>query len=114
MVLVFEIAALFTLAFIGLAVLTLTTGVIMFYLPRQRSIAPFVLLVPTLAALGAAGAPWGLFFLAHKFFEPRFAGAQYVGWLLGLPAGASLGLVLGLGLAFWIRRSFIIRHDNAA
>ena len=111
MVLVFEIA---TLIFVGIAALTLITGIVLFYFPRQRSIAPFVLFVPTLAALGAAVGPLGFFMVADKFFEPSFAGARYLGWLAGFPLGASLGLVLGSGLAFWIRRRFSRRHDNAA
>jgi hypothetical protein len=111
---VFVIFAIPTLILVGIAALTLITGIVLFYFPRQRSIAPFVLFMPTLAALGAAVGSLGLFIVADRFFEPSFAGARYLGWLAGFPVGASLGLVLGSGLAFWIRQRLSSRHDNAA
>src|SRR4051794_23835512 len=98
MLTLFLIAAFFTLVLVGIAGFTLITGAILFFFPRVRSFAPFVLLVPTLTALGAAGGSWGLGAFADKFIEPLFAGAPLFGFLLGFPVGAFLGFPSALDL----------------
>jgi hypothetical protein len=99
---IFILAAVLTgiLALVALA--SIVGGTVFFWIPRLRSLAPWMLFPPSLAALGAAGGAWGLGYLAV-----RGAGSSplpFWAWIGGLLAGGASGALLGVLLAWLCRR----------
>jgi predicted DNA repair protein MutK len=113
MQLIFLIAAVLTIILGLLVVGSVVLGLAFACIRRTRAIAPFVLFVPTLAALGAGVGSWGLAWLANEHYArapSNFAGVlPFWAWIFGLLGGAVLGLVAGLvlaGVALLIGRNF--------
>lgn len=103
MLTIFFIAGLITVVLAMVAVVSFISGIVLWCFARTRFIAPFVTLIPTLAALGAVGGSYGLGYVLF-----RMAGEASVlpfwGWVVGYPAGGYLGGVIGLSLALLFRR----------
>jgi hypothetical protein len=94
----FLLAALITVG-LGLVLLAcIISGVALCFVRRLKFLAPFLLFVPALAALGAGGGSWGLGFLAYK--ASPMSVLPFWGYVLGLPIGAGVGLVVGFGFAY--------------
>ena len=91
-----------------LAVLCAVVGIVLWCIERTRSLAPFVIFVPPLAMLGAAGGSWGLACLAAMSESKISAAWMYYlplwAWIIGNPVGGVLGGLLGLWLARLFRR----------
>jgi hypothetical protein len=108
MPLMFLVAGLLTVAVAVIFLGSFVSGVVLCFIDRLRPAAPFVLFIPTLAALGATAGSWGLGYLAYEH-DPMSV-LPFWAWLLGFPAGAVLGFVIGLGLALLIRKRFTPHH----
>jgi hypothetical protein len=106
------IAALIT-ATLGLVLVAcLVSGLVLCFMRRLRFIAPFLLLVPTLEALGAVGGSWGFGFLAHSAYPMSVS--PFSGYVLGLPVGAGVGLLGGLCFAFPLSRRLWKTNERGA
>lgn len=100
----FLVAAVVTILLGLLLVGSVVAGLVFCFVPRLRAIAPFILFVPTLSAFGAAGGAWGLGYAAHA--HAPMSALPFWGWVVGLPVGAGLGLLIGVCLALLARRAF--------
>lgn len=78
-------------------------GGVLFCSRRLRFLAPWMLFLPTFAALGAGGGAWGLGYLAVKHGDPMSV-LPFWAWIGGLLAGGLLGGLLGLSSAWLLRR----------
>ena len=108
----FLLAALITVV-LGLVLLAcLVAGIALCFVRGIRFVAPFLLFVPTLAALGAGGGSWGLGFLAYKAYPMSVL--PFWGYVLGLPIGAGVGLLVGFGFAYPLSRSFMRTKERGA
>src|ERR1700726_3132181 len=105
MPLLFLVASLLTVAVSVIFVGSFVTGIVLCFMDRLRPVAPFVLFIPSLAALGAAVGSWGLGYLAYQ--HDSMSVLPFWAWLIGFPAGAALGFVSGLGLALLTRKRFL-------
>jgi hypothetical protein len=105
MQLLFLVAGLLTLA-VGVIFLgSFIIGIVLCFMDRLRPVAPFVLFIPSMAALGAAVGSWGLGYLAYQ--HDSMSVLPLWAWLIGFPAGAALGFSIGLGLALLTRKRFL-------
>ncbi len=93
-------AALLTLLLVVALLGGLAGGVVCYRIAALRAAAPFVLLVPTLTALGAGAGSWGLFLLLGE----RYQAWAWPLWAVGYPAGGVAGFLAGLALAILMRR----------
>jgi len=99
----FLIAALITIALALVFAGFLIAGIICCFIRRMRFLAPYLLFVPTLAALGAGGGSWGLGYLALHASNPMSV-LPFWGYVVGLPFGGVVGFLIGIGLAFLVSR----------
>ena len=111
----FLIAAFLTLALAIVCLVGLAGGIVLCFSQRLRFAAPFVLFIPTLAAMGAGVGSWGLAYLAdeharHYAEHHSVSESMYVlpfwAWPFGFAAGAILGFSIGLALALVTRKRF--------
>jgi hypothetical protein len=102
MLTLFPLAALITLALALVFVGSLIAGVVCCFIQRLRALAPFLLFVPSLTALGAGGGSWGLGYLANR--ASPMSALPFWGYAVGLLLGGALGFLLGVALAFLVNR----------
>jgi ABC-type Fe3+-siderophore transport system permease subunit len=100
MLFLFLVAGLLTLILGIVPVGSLVAGIVLCFVRRLRVAAPFVLLVPSLAAFGALIGSWGLGYVADQHYP--MSALPLWAWIFGLPAGALLGFLLGVLLALLI------------
>lgn len=93
-------AAFLTLLLVFLLLGGLFSGIVFARIPWLRPAAPFLLLVPTLTAVGAGAGSWGLFFLAWAHCDTLAVPA----WAAGYPFGGALGFAAGMVLAILLAR----------
>ena len=98
----FLIAAVLTGILCLIALASIVGGTVFFFVPRLRPLASWVLFIPSLAALGAAGGAWGCGYLGVQ--TDGMSALPFWAWIGGLLAGGVLGAVVGVLLAWLFRR----------
>jgi hypothetical protein len=88
------LACFATLVMLLLAAAGTLGGFLLCRWPRTRPMAPFAVLVPTAAAVGGSLGSWWLGLVSHRLPD-RPPDWSALGWLSGLFAGGSLGLIAG-------------------
>ncbi len=101
-VLPFLVPLFLTLVLVVLLVGGIVCGAALYALRPTRFAAPFVLFIPTLAALGAGLGSWGLAYLTYE--RDRTSDLAVLVWVVGYPAGAVLCFLAGVALALLARR----------
>jgi hypothetical protein len=94
------ITVLLALVFVGF----LAAGIACCFIRRLKFLVPYLLLVPTLSALGAGCGSWGLGYLTHRMSGPMSV-LPFWGYVVGLPLGGALGFLIGFGLARFVSRN---------
>jgi len=98
----FIIAAVLTGILCLFALASIVGGTVLFWVPRLRFLASWILFVPSLAALGAAGGAWGCGYVGVQV--DGMSALPFWAWIGGLLAGGVLGAVVGALLAWLFRR----------
>jgi hypothetical protein len=107
----------FTLAVI--AAVSVISGALLFLVPKFKTIAPFIMFVPSLGALFSIGSSWGLGYLIGSL--SRSASSVDVwealnvlslwAWPAGLLFGGIIGIAIGFLIAWTFRRRQLSHRD---
>jgi len=102
-----------SLALAAITVVSFISGSIFFLVPKLKSIAPFVLLVPSLGSLVSLGSIYGLGYLfgalsnsvksvaAGEFFNMLSLSAYPAGLLFGGIVGIAIGFLFAWAIREW-------------
>jgi hypothetical protein len=105
----FLLAAVITILLALMFVGFLVAGIVCCFILRLRFLVPYLLLVPTLAALGAVSGSWGLGYLTYRISDPMSV-LPFWGYVVGLPLGGALGFLAGFGLASFVNWKLAARN----
>ena len=105
-------AGILSLALVVIAVVSIIVGSILFFIPKLKSIAPFVLFVPSLGSLFSIGSSWGLGYLIGSQADSvnsidaweALNVLSLWAWPAGLLFGGIAGIVIGFLIAWAIRK----------
>ncbi len=91
-----------SLALAAITVISFISGSIFFLVPKLKSIAPFVLFVPSLGSLVSLGSIYGLGYLFGSLSNNVLSLCAYpVGLLFGGIAGIAIGFLIAWAIREW-------------